>query len=192
YDGDPLSAHLGEHGLRLLRQSIADLGHSEELRELGTAVFIDRPLGAFKAPAEPDQTLLLSYEAFSRSVAERRLRQLAQDPTLSPCGGAVEAARQALKDGLAVRGLTLDAVGTERRPVVSLGDARKAADDFLLLRTLPGGVREFLRQYDLGPLRERVPLDYLTAGEPVLLVRGIARPGGLPVLAVYDAELRKR
>src|SRR5207244_4963663 len=61
-----------------LRQSMVDLQHPAELRELGMALFLDRPLGLFKAPTEPDQTLLFSYEAYSATVAEQRLQYLAQ------------------------------------------------------------------------------------------------------------------
>src|SRR5208283_4168384 len=63
----------------LLRQSIDDLRHFAELRELGMALFLDRPLGAFKRPGEPDQTPLLSYEAFSSSIARERLRYLHEE-----------------------------------------------------------------------------------------------------------------
>ena len=61
-----------------LRQSVRDLWQPEELAELGTALFLDRPFGVGKAPAEPDATLLLSYEAFSPSLAERRLDSLSE------------------------------------------------------------------------------------------------------------------
>jgi hypothetical protein len=82
YHGDPLPGHLGEHSRRALRQSVEDLRNAEELRELGMAVFIDRPLGVFKPPAAPDQTLLLSYEAFSKAIASRRLTELAREEAL--------------------------------------------------------------------------------------------------------------
>ena len=39
------------------------------------AVFLDRPLGVVKQPGEVDRTPLLSYDAFSRSIAARRLAQ---------------------------------------------------------------------------------------------------------------------
>src|SRR5262249_13196604 len=63
---------------KIFQECIADLRHSEELQELGMALFLDRPLGVFKAPGEPDHTVLLSHEAFSRSIAERRLQFLAE------------------------------------------------------------------------------------------------------------------
>src|SRR5262249_36841994 len=62
----------------VFQQSLADLLDPRELRELGTAVFLDRPLGRLKAPGEPDQTPMLAYEAFSPSIAARRLEQLAE------------------------------------------------------------------------------------------------------------------
>jgi hypothetical protein len=148
------------------------------------AVFIDRPLGVNKAPAEPDQTPLLSYEAFSRAIAERRLTELARDEAFGLTAAEVEALLQALK-ALAVSGLPLTAVGREVRPVVSLTDALKVSEDFLLLRTLPRGIREFLQQHAFD-------MDYLAPGQRVLLVRGVSQPGQGPLLAIYDAQLRKR
>jgi hypothetical protein len=190
YADDPLPAHLGEQGRRVLRQCVQDLCHPEELRELGMAVFIDRPLGVFKAPTEPDQTGLLSYEAWSRSIALRRLRQLAGDDNVGLDSTAATQYRKALED-LAIPGLSLDAVGHETRPVVSLTDACKAADDFVLLRTLPAGLKEFLRQYDdLDFLRGFFDLKYPNVVEPVLIVRGRSAAGAL--LAIYDARLRLR
>ena len=52
------------------------------MRELGVAIFIDRPLGGLKAPGEPDLSPLLAHEAFSRSLAERALGELAREPLL--------------------------------------------------------------------------------------------------------------
>src|SRR5262249_20030792 len=78
FDNDPLPAHLGAAGNEVLRHSILDLQYPHELRELGMALFLDRPLGVFKRPSELDQTPLLSYEMFSRSLAQRRLRELAE------------------------------------------------------------------------------------------------------------------
>jgi hypothetical protein len=191
YANDPLPAYFGEQGRRVLRQSVQDLRHPEELRELGTAVFIDRPLGVFKSATAPDQTVLLSYEAFSRSIALRRLQQLAGDESVGLDATDAAQYRDALEH-LAIPGLSLDAVGRETRSVVSLADARKVADDFVLLRTLPTGLREFLRQYegDIRFLWGRFDPEYLTSGEPVLVVRGVS--SGRTVLAVYDGQFRQR
>src|SRR5262249_14834589 len=66
-----------ENVRRVMQISLADLGDATELRELGTALFLDRPFGIGKRPSEPDRTLMFSYVAFSRNVARVRLRQLA-------------------------------------------------------------------------------------------------------------------
>jgi hypothetical protein len=191
YQDDPLPGHLGEQARRVLRQSLDDLHNPEELRELGMAVFIDRPLGVFKPPAEPDQTLLLSYEAFSRAVAARRLADLARDDALGLAAEDAAALARAL-EALQVPGVQLGMVGGEARPVVSIADAQKVSEDFVLLRTLPRGVREFLRQNDLSALRERFDLAFLDPGRRVLLVRGRSAPGKPPTLDVYDDRLQKR
>ncbi len=191
YDGDPLPPYLGDDGRRLLREGLEDLRRPGALLALGEAVFIDRPLGAFKAAAEPDQTPLLAYLGFSRSIAEGRLRELARDPEFGVALADIEPYLAALQV-LAVTGLPLDAVGPEPRPIVSLADARKAADDFILVRTLPGSVKEFMRLYDLTPLLGRFDLGDVVPDGPRLIVRGLPRPGKEPLLAVYDTKLRKR
>ncbi len=187
YAGDPLPAHLGPDAAEALRQSAADLSHPEELRELGLALFLDRPLGAGKAPAEPDGTLLLASEAFSRSVAEQRLHALAREPGLLT-DAERDACLHRLRKGAETRGLPLDRVGEGRPGAVSLTDARRAAADFVLLRTTPGSVRALLGQYDFTALAEKIDLNWLIQGGRVLLARDPTGPG----LVVYDAEMRPR
>src|SRR5262249_60344449 len=100
---DPLQTWLQPEDQGLLRQCLADLEHPTELRELGTALFLDRPLGTARHPLEPDLTPLLSYVAFSRSLAERRLDFLAGDlKALSPADTVP--LRRALAAGLGVAG----------------------------------------------------------------------------------------
>ena len=57
---------------RRLRDAVTrafeDLVDPGEQRELGMALFIERPLGCFKETGEPDATPLLSYEAFSATA----------------------------------------------------------------------------------------------------------------------------
>src|SRR5581483_9434659 len=130
YDGDPLPSRLGPHARALLRQSWEDLSEPAERRELGLALFIDRPLGGGKHPAEPDATLLLASAAYSRSVAEARLRALAAEVGVDPHGPDAEA----LQSLLEVPGLPLEAIGPAARPgSVTLADARRAAPDFVFL-----------------------------------------------------------
>src|SRR5262249_39118314 len=101
---------------------------------------------------------------------------------------AAEDLVQRLREGPPSQGLPLPPALRGERPVVSLDDARKAADDFLLLRTTGSTVREFLRHYDLGPLARRVNLDWLTPERRVLIVR-TDEPGRL---TVYDERLQQR
>src|SRR5262249_41408655 len=69
YEGDPLTGLIGAAARQVLQRSMQDLQQSEELRELGMAIFIDRPI---------DEKVLLSHEAFSRAIAARRLTELAR------------------------------------------------------------------------------------------------------------------
>lgn len=173
YENDPLSPPD-----ELLFQCIADLGHDDELRELGTAVFLDRPLGFGKASGEPDLTPLLAYEAFSRSIAEERLRLL----PLSDTEG--EVLRQRLAS-LAVTGIPAATVAEQERPgAVSLADALKAADDFVLVRTLRQGLRELATL-----LRIHAAVDVADQVEALRLVVG-RQSGAKVVLSGYDEQLR--
>jgi hypothetical protein len=188
YAGDPLPLHLGPRGAFVLRQSAVDLQHPEELRELGMALFLDRPFGAGKAPAEPDGTLLLASEAYSRSIAEQRLQALAREPGLLP-DAECDACLRRLREGAETHGLSLNAVDGDARPgTVSLTDARRAAPDFVLLRTTPGSVRALLAQHDFTALAVKIELDWLLKGGRVLLARDATGAGVL----VYDADLRPR
>jgi hypothetical protein len=178
YAGDSLTMPT-----ELLHQSFADLEHAEEWREMGLASFLDRPFGLGKAPAEPDGTLLLSAEAFSPSIARARLHALGRDLGLTPD----DAVFQRILTAPPVRGLPLDAIGGAIRPgTVSLADARRAAADFVFLRTTPSSARAFWAQYDFTPLTSRIRLDDLQGGADVLLARSISGPG----VVIYDAQLR--
>ena len=147
-------------------------------------LFIERPFGAGKAPAEPDYTLMLASTAFSKSLAVQRLHFLSKLGLLDH--DRIETLCQRLEHE-PVRGLPLDAIGPGLRPgAMSLKLAREAAADFVFLRTMPGGVREFLNQFDVAPLGG--DLAWLTRGGPVLFARAADGSG----VRVYDAELRAR
>jgi hypothetical protein len=187
FAGDPLADWLTPGDRVLLRQALADLAQPAELRELGMALFLDRPLGAAKHPLEPDLTPLLSYEAFSRSLAERRLDFL----TLELKALSTEEAaslRQALAASPGEVGVPIRTVANQPRPgTVSLADACQVADDFVLLRTTASSAREFYRLFPLEPLRP-----WLAAGKPALVL-GLASPRpGEVVLTVQDDQGRKR
>jgi len=192
YAGDPLPSHLGEQARCVQRQSIDDLRHPLELQELGMAVFIERPLGVFKAVGEPDHTLLLAHEAFSKAIAEQRLDWLARDMETRIPAEEMDNFRQQLH-ALHVPGLPARELAPMARPVVSLSDARRVAEDFVILRTLPGGLAEFRQQFDLTPLATQGGEDLLHPGQQWLLVRVTTEPATpTGTLTVYDAALRKR
>jgi hypothetical protein len=190
YAGEPLPSpeQLGPRAREALRAAVRDLRHPDELRELGVGLFLDRPFGDAKAPVEPDQTLLLASEAFSRSVAETRLRQLAREPGLLD-EASHAACRERLREEGFVRGLPVDRIGEPTRPgTVALTDARRAAPDFVFLWTVPSGVRALLELFDFRPLAARSDLGWLTGGGRVLVAR--ASSGGR--VRVYGADLRPR
>jgi hypothetical protein len=186
---DMPGGELGPNARAVLRESIRDLAHPAELRELGAALYLDRPLGALKAPGEPDQTILLSYEAFSRVIALRRLLVLGQDATLLP-GDELAAYRQALQ-ALPVSGVPAPEAASAPRPgVVSLADAGKAAEDFVFTRTTTSSLRDFFALFDFAPLARRFGMPDLTTA-PWLLIGGPV--GGEVILTLREVgTLRRR
>jgi hypothetical protein len=183
---DPLTNYLTPNVEQVLRQSLADLEHPDELRELGMAIYLDRPFNFGKPPAEPDGTLLMSAEAFSRNLALQRLHNLPR--WFAPVAGAIPEDCAERLQRLPVAGLPLDRIGSPVRPgVISLTDARLASPDFVFLRTTASTVRNFLALYDVTPLAARFDVAFLTAGR-VLIARA---PRGDGVI-VYDSELRPR
>jgi hypothetical protein len=184
----------GERSRAVLRQCFADLRHPEELQELGMAIFLDRPFGSFKAATEPDRTLLLSYETFSRSMAERRLQEMAKDPALNLSAEIFESYRHNLFAAPPVQGLPITRARREQRPgAVALHDAARVADDFLVLRTTRQTVQAFLQQFDIAALAERCSVDYFDAQKRVWIVTAAStRSGPEGILDVYDERLRQR
>ncbi len=185
FQDDPLAGYLKEGPGVLLRQALQDLQHPHELRELGMALFLDRPLGSSKAPIEPDDTPLLSYEAFSRSIARRRLMELA-DRRAWIDSKARDRLMEALS-GLEIPGLALDALPPSIRPApASLDDARKVAEDFVFLRTTRPAAERFFALFDLAELRRQFRLESLGGAGKCLIVRDAVG------LAICDEQGRKR
>lgn len=177
YDGDPLPAHLGPRGQTLLRQAVCDLDHPDELRELGLALYLDRPLGDAKAPAEPDRTPLLSSLGFSRTIAVGRLNALKREPFLQSEADLLDRCLARLLGGEVPAGLPVERIGSPRRPAtVSLTDARRVAADFVFLHTTPGSLTELL---------EGLPG---FSSSPLL----VARSPIWETVYVYDETLRPR
>lgn len=193
FDDDPLLPWLSVQGRELLRAAVADLDHPAELQELGLALFLDRPLGIFKRPGEPDATPLLSYETFSRTVAHHRLQFLRErlDELAEPARW--QAWPERLTGELPRQGLPLKPTPLPIRPgVASLADAVRVADDFVLLRTTRRSADEFLACYDWAPLVERLNLDCLASGHRLLIVGGVFVGKPLGTVLVYDDGLHLR
>jgi hypothetical protein len=187
FAGDPLTGLMTPNADAVLRQSIADFSHPDELRELGMALFLDRPLGVGKSAMEPNATLLLSCEAFSHSIAMERLRYLLQPlGLLSPPD--CDTWQRALRADTQLKGLAIEAIGGPPCPgVISLSDARRAAPDFVFLRTTAGTLRQLFDQYDFAPLTKRFRLALLEQPANLLLVRDCRG-----VLVLHDAVHRPR
>jgi hypothetical protein len=178
YADDPL--RLGTDAQRILAMAFEELVQPAELRELGLATFLDRPLGIFKAPMEPDQTPLFASTAFSRRIAGKRLDFLAKR------GVDVAAAKAAL-EGLEVPGIELPLMRGRQRPgKVSLDDARKVSQDFVFLGTSRRSIAELRVLFDFSPLQQAGLLDFLDRG--ALFMRGEEET----MLAIYDSAYRKR
>ena len=187
FANDPLTNYLTPNVEQVLRQSLADLEHPDELRELGIAIYLDRPFNFGKPPAEPDGTLLVSAEAFSRNFALQRLHNLPR--WVEGVADAIPPDCVERLQNLPVAGLPLDRIGGPARPgIISLTDARLASPDFVFLRTTASTVRNFLALYDVTPLAERFDVTFLTEGRRVLIARA---PRGDGVI-VYDEALRPR
>jgi hypothetical protein len=90
---------------------------------------------------------------------------------------------------LSVTGVPVSALGAPERGIVSLADARRVADDFVFLRTLPGGLRDLLEVFPLAGEVQRYGLDI--AQGPVLFAR-VAETSNEGRIAVFDALGRKR
>ncbi|MFL5339735.1 MAG: hypothetical protein ACJ8F7_06165, partial [Gemmataceae bacterium] len=172
-----------------LRQCVADLANPDELRELGMALFLDRPFGADKHPAEPDRTLLFSYEAFSRRIALDRLARMAEFFGDLTNPAVVAAAADRCRSPEFAGGVAYAPRRQVQRPgVVSLDDSVLAADDLVFLRCTRRTIAELLCWYDTTPLAEIGLGDVLVPGRCLLL-----RVDDLPnEVRIFDANLKLR
>jgi hypothetical protein len=189
FAGDPIDELVTEPVRIALARSFADLTDDFELRELGIAVYMDRPLGVAKQPGEVDRTPLLTYEAFSRSIIRQRLKELHR------WGLITDAQHTQTSDHLrrlVIGGQTPPAGWPPRPGTPSLEDANLAGPDFLFLRTTRGSLTEFLKAFDLTPLRAHNPQlhDWLLDARDVLLLRQTANPAApkTAVLTAFDGK----
>jgi hypothetical protein len=190
FAGDAIENYLDGTPRDVLEKSVSDLAHESELRELGMATFLDRPLGIGKQAGQNDRTPLLTYEAFSASIARQRLAALAEQPGCSAAGGLLERWRdcQAMAHGY---------TGHQGRFPTRLGvpcleDANLAASNFVFLRTTRSSLDEFLRHFDWRGLRATLPEDcaWLTQGRDVFLIRvaPCVPASGQPLMAAIDGS----
>jgi len=150
-----------------LQQSMQDLQQTEELRELGMAIFIDRPI---------DPSVLLSHEAFSQAIAARRLTELARLAKDLGCDFTPKSLQNELARTVPL-GLPIQEIHCPKGPVVSLADARRVSEDFVVSRTLPGS---------LAPLAGRLDIKKIK-----LLVRLADRSKPEGVLTIFDEKLNR-
>ncbi len=181
---EPLTALLGPRGKVVLAQSIADLADPAERMELGMAVFIDRPLGYAKLAGEPDQTPLLAHECYSETLAQRPIwelerlcRDIGLDVTIS-------------HEPITITGISHTVLNEPMRPTAELADVRRVADDFVILRTLSGGLADLWLAFDFATLSRRYRIPFLATGRPRLVLP--VADDDVTVLTMYDEALRPR
>jgi hypothetical protein len=174
FPGEPAEAILTATARSLLNRWFGDLSDDvAELRELGTATFLDRPLGIYKSDRDEDRTILLSYEACSARMIRSRLAELRD-------AGFLDAARAAELEPAPPAGFAVARLlGHARRGVVSLEDAKKVALDFVFTRTTRSSLGTLAEQYNFSSLNAAAPRPYH------LLIR-TARSR----LTAFDATLR--
>jgi hypothetical protein len=183
---EPLPALLSPQARQGLDRGLRDLTLLDERVEMGLGVFIDRPLGYAKAVAEPDLTPLLAHEAFSPSLARRRWQEVkALCQTLAIAFDATQL-DECFANGVWPAGLAHTVLANCPRPTAALADVRQVAEDFVILRTLPGGLRvvlDFLAAVHALP----APTDWRCR----LCVQVVDGESGMR-LALYDERLERR
>ena len=191
FDNDPSERLLTGPVRQVFAESLQDLVDPRELRELGMAVYLDRPWGGFKKTGEVDRTVLLSYETLSRQIAVSRLKQL--ESLAAELGFCPTSEFGCQRSAFDVAGFPVSGLGhSQRQGVVALQDAGKIADDFLLRRTTSSSLADFLQQYDFRPLTTRCPqeMKWLTRGKEVLLVPLSSDMAPSDTLALGGYDLR--
>jgi hypothetical protein len=190
---EPLPGVLTKRVRSVLAESVRDLKHPDERLEMGIGLFIDRPLGYAKQVGEPDLTPLLAHEAFSPSLARRRwgeLEKLCAELAIDVDAGKLDAL---FANGAWPAGLPHTELADCPRPVAALGDVRKVADDFVILRTKPVGLAHMLGYFDLTrTLRERHRISFGNESQTPRLCVQAYDDARQPVLALYDEQLRRR
>jgi hypothetical protein len=192
YNGDSLDQYLTDRVRLTLAHSVEDLDHHPtELRELGMALFLDRPFGGAKTATETDNTLLVSYWAFSRSIARERLDQLENWLDFIP-RTKLEEHRNALR-ALDVPGIAVKTGPGNYRPgIVSLADALRVAEDFVVLRSTERSWIELRQQYYFPLISKRFSLKDLNSAKPLLILRTTPSESPNEKVTIFDYKFRER
>jgi hypothetical protein len=186
FENQPTAGLFDAIAHRVLDESLAELNTADEVLELGMAVFLARPLGVFKEQGEVDRTPLVAYEAFSRSIARRRLHELHAADWID-----AEVHRRLVEqlDAIPPAGVPVSSLNVTETPgVVSLADVAKSSPDFVLLRSTVGSLKSLLSLYDLAPLRAIAPDigAWLDSNTAKLLLPGEPTAAGQATLRLLD------
>ncbi len=187
----PWNARRTECHAELVYAATGDLQNPRVMQWLGEALFLDRPLGVHRPLEVIDDTPLVSYLAFSRTLAQSRLRQMHASNWLD--NAAFEDLRKRLAQ-LVVAGVPAAEVpGEPRLGVVSLADARLIVPDFIFMRTTRSSLHELLAS-GLLPLHDldEATVQWLATGRNVLLIRTAAKQRNDTCLTAFDAAMKVR
>ncbi|MEK6234353.1 MAG: hypothetical protein N2C14_06555, partial [Planctomycetales bacterium] len=194
FENDASENLLAKRSRAILDQGVDDLQFDEELREHGTALFLDRPLGLIKERGEVDRTSLFSHESFSADLARQELDRLSEWEMLPPSRREEHAARL---QQLQVVGMPVSELSVEDHfAVVSLEDARKMADDFVFTRTTRRSLNQFLDRHDFSVLNAHDEnFETFLRSACKLLIRVAGRSDAdidQPWMIAFDQEMRPR
>jgi hypothetical protein len=184
FDNDPLTSYASDCVMNVVQQSFQDLEQPDEIIEFGMATFLDRPLRRIRYSG-PDQSPLMSYTAFSLSMARARLSECSNYPEFINVHRHLDPLIRAL-DELEVPGISGEApFGPQTPGNVALTDAWRVAPDFRLLRTTRRSMGTFLALFDWSSVREQFPK---SLSDPHLLLRLHDQE----TLILYDRQLQPR
>lgn len=179
FEGDRLARLWTPSRLELFRQSLEDVCRLSELMELGTAIYIDRPMGFGKLPLEPDQTPLFAHEVCSAALIVRGLDALKAivDEVGMPLPDHWKLTREASLPQAAeavppiVYCAPIRWCAVPGRPVAALADAKRVSDDFVVVRTMPGSLRLLFESFDWGALCKRFAVQSVWQDQQLLCSR---------------------
>ena len=165
----------------VLADALNDLELPQERAELGRAVYLDRPFGILKPMGAIDKTPLISSLAYSESIAAGRWKSLQEQGWLR--NRAWQSPPSAIVGGVSVSRYPT----APRSGVISLADARLAAEDFCWLVTTPSSRRVLLEQL----LPDASDIDWSKPGLFLRTDDAQAARRGEPFLRWFDREWRE-